>query len=60
METTLKQAFALGLLVGVAANLVADAISGHVRDEGYTNRHVLFVGLAFFGIFLLIWSAERG
>lgn len=59
MDVSLKRAFAEGLLIGTGANLIADAISGHARDKGYSNAHILAIGLFIFGLFLLLWSAER-
>jgi hypothetical protein len=54
----LKRAFAEGLLIGTGANLIADAISGHARETGASNTHILMIGIFLFGLFLLVWSAE--
>ena len=59
MDNSLKRAFAEGLIIGIGANLMADAISGHARDKGYTHEHVFLIGLAAFGLFILISSLDR-
>ena len=54
-----KALFFQGLVVGAAANLIADAMSNQAREKGATNAHIMALGLLLFATVVLVWIAER-
>ena len=50
-----------GVLLGVAANLIGDALSFRLRsvDDPDSNVYVFLLAVSLIGLFLILWSVNE-
>ncbi len=55
----MSYAFAAGLLVGVAANLIADSIGHKMREDGKGNFEINAVAVFLILLFVYFWEHRK-